>query len=95
VHALCPSSRCLARSSTFGGEGRRDACAPKSVVKLETSSCEEQWLMAKSMVKMETFSCEGSSSSWLGARGHDQFVCVLTGKVVAWVMCLWAIKAGL
>jgi hypothetical protein len=95
VHTLCPSSWCLARSSTFGGEGWRDACAPKSAVKLETSSCEEQWLMAKSMVKMETFSCGESSSSWSGAHGHDQFVCVLTGKVVVWVMCLWAIKVGL
>jgi hypothetical protein len=73
---------------------------PKSAVKLETSSCEEQWLMAKSMVKMETFSCGGSTlmvrrRSWSGARGPEAFVCILTGKVVAWVMCLWAIKAGL
>jgi hypothetical protein len=83
VHALCPSNRCLARSLTFGGEGWRDTCALKSAVKLETSSCEEQQLMPKSMVKMETFSCGGSNNLWSGARGHEVFVCVLTGKVVA------------
>jgi hypothetical protein len=67
----------------------------RSAVKAGGMHTRQSWLMAKSMVKMETFSCGGSNNLWSGARGHEVFVCVLTGNVVAWVMCLWAIKAGL